>query len=233
MRSVDTLRSVPIAILALLPVLPAAAGEPPVIRVSGEATLQVEPDRAQIEFGVISEAPSAERAAADSAEKLAATIAALRRVLGSEGRIETRGYSLSPRYRHVPKSGQRELVGYSASNVVAITTDDLDAVGPLIDAATAQGANTIQQLRFTLKDESAVRLRALRRAAEAARAKADAIAAALELEVVRVISVEEGASPGRPVVRARFAQAREGATPIEAASVEVRATVQLVVEVKE
>lgn len=233
MRSVDTLRSVPIAILALLPVLPVAAGEPPVIRVSGEATLQVEPDRAQIEFGVISEAASAERAAADNAEKLAATIAALRRVLGSEGRIETRGYSLSPRYRHVPKSGQRELVGYSASNVVAITTDDLDAVGPLIDAATAQGANTIQQLRFTLKDESAVRLRALRRAAEAARAKADAIAAALELEVVRVISVEEGASPGRPVVRARLAQAREGATPIEAASVEVRATVQLVVEVKE
>ena len=78
-----------------------------------------------------------------------------------------------------------------------------------------------------------MRIRALRRAAEAARAKADAIAAALELEVVRVVSVEEGASPGHPVVSARFAQARESATPIEAANVEVRAIVQLVVEVEE
>jgi uncharacterized protein YggE len=52
----------------------------------------------------------------------------------------------------------------------------LASVGRLIDAATGSGANTVQHLRFTLKDDQAVQLQALAAAASKAQAKAQAMA---------------------------------------------------------
>ena len=208
--------------------------EPPSIQVTGEATVTVQPDQAEIEIGVLTQAEKSDAAASRNAERLTKVLADLRAAVGAEGKIETVGYSLRPDYRYPgDRGGEPTITGYTATNTVRVTLNDLGRVGRAIDAATASGANRIQTLRFGLKDEHAVRARALREAAGRARSKADALAGALNLQIVRVLSVSEGGAPNVPVREAMLARASaDTMTPIEPGAVEVRATVTLVVEVR-
>jgi uncharacterized protein YggE len=211
----------------------------PLIRVTGEATLSVEPDEVWIDVGVVTEAEQAEAATRRNAEKLDAALAALRRVLetdpppGASTRIQTRGYSLRPIYRRPEKTGEREIAGFEATNVLRVRTTRLDRVGAVIDTAVREGGNRIEQLRFGLRDDREVRADALREAAVQARAKAETIAAALDLRIQRIRLVEEqqhGITPVR--LRAEtMAMAESAPTPIEAGTIEVRASVLLAAEI--
>ena len=207
----------------------------PSIRVTGEATIKVSPDQAQIDIGVVTQAQNAQAAASQNAQKLDATIAALRKALGSGAEIKTISYSVSPNYRYPREGGQPTITGYTASNIVQVKTNDLTKVGSIIDTATQTGANTIHSLRFTLKDEQAARAQALREAAMKARAKAEALASALNLKIQRVLHVEEGGQISAPIMYARAEMAQDAAvqTPIEAGTIDVQATVTLTVEVSQ
>jgi uncharacterized protein YggE len=207
----------------------------PTIRVTGEATVSAKPDEAEIDIGVTSQAQTAQAAAADNATKLEATLTTLRKALGANADIKTISYSVSPNYRYPREGGQPTIAGYIATNIVQVKTGDLKEVGKLIDLATQSGANTIHSLRFTLKDDQAVRNRALAEAAGKARGKATALAAALGVQIVRLLQVEEGAGMGpRPQMHA-YAEARmAGApTPIESGTIDITVTVVLTFEVSQ
>ena len=218
---------------------PAHAQEPagermhPSIRVTGEASVTVKPDQAEINIGVVTQAATAQIAASQNAQKQDAIISQLRKTLGSAADIKTVSYSLNPNYRYPKEGGQPTISGYTASNTVQVRTTNLDQVGRVIDLASESGANNIQALRFTLKDETSARAQALREAAIKARSKAEAIASALGLKIQRILRVEEGGLSIRPVAEMEFSAVRAQAapTPIEAGSVDVRATVTLTVEV--
>ena len=207
----------------------------PSIRVSGESTVTVKPDQAEISIGVVTQATAAQTAAAQNAQKQDSVIAELKKLLGAGADIKTISYSLSPNYRYPKEGGQPTISGYTASNVVHVKTSDLMQVGKVIDLATGSGANTIQSLRFTLKDESGARAQALREASTKARSKAEAIASSLGLKIQRVLRVEEGGVMPRPMMdygaEVQQMRAQVAATPIEAGSIDVRATVTLTVEV--
>ena len=207
----------------------------PTIRVGGEATINAKPDQAELSLGVVTQAATGQAAAAQNAQKLDAVLVQLRKILGSGAEIKTLGYSLTPNYRYPKEGGQPTISGYTASNVVEVKTGDLSQVGKLIDIATQSGANTVQSLRFTLKDEQPVLAQALRQAAVKARAKADALASALGVKIVRVLQVDEGGQPIRPVFAEAMAmRASDSAappTPVEPGTIEVRATVTLAVEI--
>ena len=215
---------------------PAQALPPPSIQVSAEAVVTVQPDQAFIEVGVVTQAATAQAATADNAQRVEAAITSIRKVLASGGEIKTVGYSVSPVYRYPKEGGTPAITGYTASNTVQIRTGDLAGVGKVIDAATASGANTVQRLQFTLKDEQAAQLRALTEAAAKAKTKAQAVAAALGLRIVRIIRAEEQGGVVRPpnerlYLMAGAATAQQTPTPVEPGTVEVRATVTLTVEV--
>jgi uncharacterized protein len=205
----------------------------PTIRVTEEAMVPTPPDRARVHLAVVTQAPNAADAASRNAERVARVIAALRGRLGQEVRIETAGYTLNPDYRYKPEGGQPTLAGYTASNTVRVTIDDLKAVGRAIDVAINAGANQVQSLEFLLRDETGPQTEALRLAARRARAKAEALAAALDQRVVRVLAVEEaGAAPPRPFLAAMSLERDASAkTPIEPGSIEARASVTLTVEI--
>jgi len=204
----------------------------PSIRVTGEATIAAKPDQAEINIGVVTQALTAQAAAAQNAQKQDAVIAELRKALGDGAEIKTVGYSLSPTYRYPKEGGQPTITGYTASNIVQVKLSNLAQVGTVIDLATQSGANNIQALRFTLKDESAPRTQALGEAAVRARAKSQAIASALGLRIVRVLHVEEGAQVAPPVGGRAFAEMAVAApTPVEPGTIDVRAIVTLTVEV--
>jgi uncharacterized protein YggE len=109
-------------------------------------------------------------------------------------------------------------------------------VSTIIDTATKSGANTIQGINFTLKDENAARAQALQPAARQARSSAESIASALGLRVIRVVSAEEGQQPPiRPfqerAMMAQAAMADAPPTPVEPRSIEVHAMVTVTLEV--
>jgi uncharacterized protein YggE len=210
---------------------------PPSITVNGEATIAAEPDQAQIDIGVFTQARSAPEASRENAERLARVLAEVKKLLGRSDEVKTSGYSLNPQYRY-PQGGKPEIVGYIANNVVRIKTAKLDDVGKLIDTAMQAGANNINRLVFTLKDEEAACLDALRQASAKAKAKAEAIAASLGLKILRIASVTEGERSFQPIFRqapmARGeALAAQAPTPVEPGTVDVRSTVSLTAEVGE
>ncbi len=204
------------------------------VTANGEAIITVEPDQAEIDIGTVTQARSAPDASRENAEKLSKVVAELKKLLAQEDEIKTVSYSLTPNY-HYPQGRKAEITGYTAANIVRITTGDLGLVAKLIDAAMQSGANTIHRLHFKLKDEQAAQLQALRQASTRAQAKAEAMAAALGLKIVRILSLAEIDRGVRPLVmaQARTAQLEVSApqTPIEAGTIEVRSSVTLVAEV--
>ena len=218
---------------------PAAAqtDEPkPQIRVTGRATVSVQPEQASVDVGVVTEAPEAKDAARLNAQKLDFVLKAIRNALGSGAKFETVSYSLNPVYRYPEPRKEPVLTGYSATNVVRVKELALDKVGEVIDLATSSGANSVSNIAFGLRDEAAAKARALREAAIDARAKAESLADALGVQVLGILSVSEGEPDivrPMPMYRAEMAMAQAAPpTPVEAGMIEVRASVTLVVSIK-
>jgi uncharacterized protein YggE len=163
---------------------------PPSVTAQGEAVIIAEPDQAQIDIGVLTQARTAPDAAKENADKLSRVLAEIKKLLGKGDEVKTTGYTLNPNYRY-PQGGKPEITGYTATNILQIRTGNLQGVGKLIDAGMQSGANQINRLVFTLKDEHSAQLQALRMAAQKAQSKAEEMAGALGLKVVRVLSLIE------------------------------------------
>ncbi len=207
------------------------------IRVTGDARISAQPDRVQIDLGVQTQAPLSQEAASANARQLEAVLAAVRKAAGPGAQLKTVSYSLSPNYQYHPGGGEPTITGYTALNVLQLTLDDLTRVGDCLDAATRAGANRVQGIQWTLRDQDAVRAQALREAATRAHAEAEVLAQALNLRILRVLTVEESSPQILPVrvhlgvARAAAGAAAEASTPVEAGTLEVSANVVLTVEV--
>ncbi len=202
------------------------------IRVTGDAVVTAKPDRALIDVGVLTQEKQSQNASSQNAKQLDAVVAALHKLLGPDADIKTINYALNPDYQYRPMGGRSAVSSYTVSNVVRVTLDDLDKVGVAIDAATQAGANHVESVRYTVKDQQALHSQAVREAALKARANADALASALNLKITRVVSVEEGdALSGGPDAPDPRDPAGPAPTPIQSSSFVVTANVTLTVEV--
>jgi uncharacterized protein YggE len=217
-------------ITTLLPVYAwgqqAKPSTPATVRASGEAVVSVKPDQAKIDIGVVTQAPTAQAAASQNAAQTQAVLEKLRSTVGPKTDIKTISYSVGPNYQYPRDGGKPTIAGYTATNNVEVTTNDLGEVGKLIDTATSGGANQISRLQFGLQDEKPARAQALRAASREARANAEAMASSLGLTLGPVISLEQGVPE---LIRPRMAMAAQvaGTTPVEPGAIEVHATVTL------
>lgn len=204
----------------------------PTVRANGAATVSLKPDQVRIEIGVTSQAATAQAAATANAKQVSDVITELKKTVGSQGEIQTANYSLHPNHSY-PKERAPVITGYTATNTVRVISDDVENAGKLIDAATKVGANNIQGIHFTLKDESSAKAQALQQAAKVARSNAEAMASALGMKIQRVIRIEDGAPPTVfPVAReAMMMRADAASTPVESGSVRVQANVTVTAEV--
>jgi hypothetical protein len=195
---------------------------------SGQATVSVKPDQAKLDVGVVTQAATAQDAAAQNASQVAAVLAQLQNVLGSAADIKTIGYSLNATYRY-PQGAPPVLTGYTASNTVEVTITDLSLIGRAIDAASQAGANNVQGLQFSVQDAEPPRQQALGLAAKQAKAHAQAIASALGASLGAVVLAQEGGGIPVPVL-ANGPTAAATQTPIETGLVQIQATVSIQVE---
>ena len=203
------------------------------IRVTGDAVVTAKPDRALIDVGVLTQEKQSQNAVTQNAKQLDSIVTALHKLLGADADIKTINYALNPDYQYRPIGGKSSVSSYTALNVVRVTLDDLEKVGPVIDTATQAGANHVEGVRYTVRDQQVLHSQAVREAALKARAGAEALASALNLKIVRIVSVDDGGDgpppgPDAPDLRDPGGPAP---APVQSSSFVVTANVTLTVEV--
>jgi uncharacterized protein len=206
------------------------------VTVMGDALVQTRPDTAVVTVAVVTQNASASEAQAENASRSDAVVRAVKAAAGPGAEVQTSGYSLQPQYAYREGSAP-QITSYIARNGVTVTLSDLTRVGAVIDAASRAGANNVDGLSFTIRRDEQVRRQALAAATREALEKARAIAQALGGRVVRVVAVEEGGVV-RPPVPIQYdrsvlkAGAEAVSTPVEPGQLDIRAQVQLAVEVE-
>jgi uncharacterized protein YggE len=215
--------------LAVMPhALAAETREAPRITVTGEGRAEAVPDLAVITLGVTTQGATAAAALADNSTRLAAVLARLRAAGVADRDLQTSGLSLGPRYDYGNNRPPR-LVGYEATNQLAVRVRALDALGTILDAAVTDGANTLGGLAFSLADPQAARDAALAAAVAEARRKAAIVAEAAGVTLGPVLSISEQVAYAGPQPMPRMAMADSAAAvPVAAGEVGYAATVTIV-----
>lgn len=214
----------------------------PVVTATGSATVARAPDQAVVMLGVATVGTTS----TDAQDKLNTTldkvVKAVKALSLPDLKVQTQWVSLQPVYEQVDYREQQrqprepKIIGYNASNTIRVSVGDVNKAGLIIDAAIAAGANQVQGLSFELKDDRAAKDEALRSAARDARTKAEAMADALGLRVVRIVEVQSGVI-ARPLPSYRMAgrgpsDAMMAAAPTVVEPGEVSITEQVTVTVE-
>jgi uncharacterized protein YggE len=189
------------------------------IVVTGQGSVSTVPDRAQVSFGVSTDAKTASAALRANAAEMTKVIAAVKGEGVAAADIKTDLVSLSPRYS---QNGDT-VVGYTATNSVSATIRNLAKIGGTIDAAVDAGANQVSGPNLVRGDMTALYRAALRAAIANAKGKAQTIAAASGLHLRRITDVSEASSA--PVPQPLTKAGADAATPVEPGTQLVEAAV--------
>jgi uncharacterized protein len=194
-----------LATLALAAAPASAQNPPPAISVSGEASVSVAPDLAQVEGGVASEAKTAREASEANNAAMGKVLLALKGAGIEEKDYQTSRLSLQPQYAPAqPNRNTPQIVGYRASNRVTIKVRDVTKVASVIDTLVGAGANEIGGINFIVTQASKALDEARTKAIADARRKAEIYARAAGVTLGEAINItEEGAAPA-PVFRGKM-----------------------------
>ncbi len=184
----------PLAAPALAQTVP-----PAMISVTGEATVSVPPDQAQIDAGVATEAKTAREASDANNAAMGKVLLALKGAGIEEKDYQTSRLSLQPESAPNRSSGPATIVGYRASNRVTIRLRDV--------------ANDIGGINFTVSQASKLLDDAREQAIADARRKAEIYAKAAGVTLGAPLSISEGSTPV-PIPYRRMAAGMAAATPV-------------------
>ena len=203
--------------------------------VVAEGEVRRKPDIAEISAGVTTQSATAGEAMRENSQRMAAVVAALKKVGVAERDIQTASINLSPQYRYADNQPP-QLVGYRAANQVQVRFRDIARAGGILDALVAQGANQINGPNFTLDDPDAALDEARTTAIAKARQRANLYASAAGLKVKRILAISEGsqgAQPPYPMPVMRMAVAEKAAdTAIEPGENRVAVSVNVIFELE-
>ena len=205
------------ACVGLLLAAPAMAQTipPPMITVSGEATISVAPDQAEIEAGATSDAKTAREASEANNTIVGKLLLALKAANIDSKDIQTSRLSLQAQYAQSTSSRTPPTVsGYRASNHVTVRLRDITKVASTIDLLVGAGATDIGGINFMVSQASKVLDEAREKAVDDARRKAEIYAKAAGVTLGAPLNISEEGSPA-PVFRGKMmAAAPMAATPI-------------------
>jgi uncharacterized protein YggE len=192
----------------------------------GSGKVSARPDMAQIQVGVITEAPSAAKALKDNNDAMAKLFAVV------DGRgidrkdVQTSSFSVVPQYKRGQHGEQLpEIVGYRVSNAVRVKVRKLDTLGSVLDEVVQQGVNQVQGISFSVAEPTPLLDEARRKAMADARRKAELYAKEAGVEVGGVLLIQEQTPhlPG-PLVLG-LARAEAVSVPIAEGELDIGATI--------
>jgi uncharacterized protein len=146
-----------------------------VIQVNGAAAINVTPDRALIQLGVVSTAPTPEEVEAKNTAAIRNIIDAINQLGVADKEIATDYYLVQPVYGDYDTM---RLEGYRIDNLVAVTLKDVRQVSEVLIVALRAGANEVRDVQFYTSELRRYRDEARALAMKAAAEKAAALASA-------------------------------------------------------
>jgi uncharacterized protein len=202
------------------------------ITTTGHGRASRTPDLAEVRVGIQLTRPSATTARAEAATLMQQVVAAVLGAGVTPADARTAHVTVGPAWEY-PADKPPRITGYQASNQLAVTVRDRDAVAQVVDEAVRAGATTVDGLEFrtgpALTAEAATE--ALAGAIADARARAQALAEEAGLSVGDVRSIEEvpPAGGGPQPMFARL-EATAADTPVLPGTSEVEVAVRVVFE---
>lgn len=160
------------------------------LAVVGEGKVDVVPDTAQVNVGIIvSNADSVENAQSQINQTNNAIVSAMKNLGISDEDISTSNYSINPDYNY--DSGTNEITGYSGNASLLIKVKNLDILPQVIEQATANGANQILGTSFVIDKPEEYREQARNAAIENAQKQAKELASRLGIRLGKVTNIVE------------------------------------------
>ncbi|RTQ95660.1 DUF541 domain-containing protein [Lysinibacillus telephonicus] len=196
------------------------------ITVIGNGQIEVQPNFAEVQIEVSTEADEVTEAQRENAVKMNQVIQSLLALNIPREDIQTAFYNVFPSYDYI--EGRQVFRGYEVTNSLTVKIRNINEVGLVIDTALRSGANRISQLEFKLDNEEIYQNQALQLAFQNANSKVQAIAVSLQLPYMPqpIEIVEESA--GRPILYRTVAMTEQAVrTPIEPGIITIDAAIRV------
>ena len=189
------------------------------------------PDIATIDLGVSTQAAGAQAALDANTQQTTALLAQLKGKGVADADLRTSRLSVNPTFDN--PSGH--ITGYEVTNQVTVTIRDIAAAGGIIDAAAqaAGDAVRVQQLAFSIDDDSALRATARADAVHKAQEQAKQLADAAGVALGPIRTITEVASGGTPQPYQAGALAESKAVPIQPGTQQLSVNVEIVYDISQ
>jgi uncharacterized protein len=231
-----TLSTVATALLisawAAAPAWSAEEPRPRTINVSGQGSIQAEPDRATITLGVESRKPKLEDARAEVQKAVDGVLKLTRDLKIDPKLVRATRFNVQPEYNWDNNARERNLIGYYVSRQVEVDLRDLEKIGQLLERAVDLGANQIGDPRLDSSKRRDLEREALAKAVADAKLNAEAVAraAGARLGPPRTISATSGFVPPPMPMYTRAAKmeaASDASQSYQSGQMEFNGTVQV------
>ena len=211
------------------------------IWVTGQGTIEIPADVAQVSIGVESRETTVSAARQKAANAMEKVLDAIKENGVSEDDIVTTNLNIYPQTIWVEVSdslgrhSEPRITGYTVSNTVQVTVRDIDNLSPVVDTAATAGGDLIRinSIQFTVDDSSAYGELIRQHAVADALAKADVYARAMGVTLGQLVYLTEISSSvpmsyGAPVAEMAVMDRAFKSTPISSGDVNLSVTVQAV-----
>lgn len=205
-----------------------AGGSGPTVTVGATGQVSAEPDQAVVRVAVVETATDPNTARTRLAENVSAMRAALREMGIADDQVRTVHFDISQDHRQRADQPTR----YRAVHAFAVTLNDTERVGTVVDTAVESGATRVDGVQFTLSDAKRQRLHdaALAKAMDGADRQAATLASETNLSLAGVHAVRSADTAVRPYRAEAVALSAggSGGTSVESGPVTVTAHVTVV-----
>ncbi|MFB5195520.1 SIMPL domain-containing protein [Neobacillus sp. KR4-4] len=195
------------------------------IKVSGEGEIDVQPDSALVNLGIITESKQLITAQQQNSAEATKVIDSLIELGITKNHIQTFDYRIESDYDY--DQGKQIFRGYKITHILKVIIDDLSIIGKVVDTAVQNGVNYVSNVQFTAKNKELFYQQALVLAVNNASEKAKTIASTIKVSLKPTpIQIIEGGSTVQPVFNqsATFVKGMTS-TPLEPGQIKVKAEV--------
>ena len=218
-----------------VPVIPASRER--TAYATGSATTSVLPDLVTVQFGVTTEAKTAQDAISSNSQMMNNIVSAVENIGVSKDEIGTAGFSIYPVYEDSipdPKTGihQSVLTGYRASNTLYVKTTKLSLAGNIVDTAVGAGANRVDNISFSLspEKEQSIQDDLLNKAVLNAKSRAEKAIEPLNQKIigVKMVTLSDSNSSPQPMYYSAMPAMADKSTPVFTSNQQVTTTVSVI-----
>jgi hypothetical protein len=201
--------------------------------VTGSATTNTKSDKVTVSLGVETTDKTAEKALFSNSNLMNKVINALKESGVQENETSTSSFTINPNYNYSEYGAKGNLTGFTVSNSIHITSSNIDQISQWIDKAVQAGANTVNEVYFSISPKKLEEIKntLLKDAVANAKSKGDIVAEAAGLNITGIKSItigELGLPPlPVPVYSKSVAFDEASSTPILAGEQEISTTVSI------